>query len=107
MAERKSKELIYSIIKRYVDELRKRKIEVIGVYLFGSYAKGKVDKWSDIDIAVITRKFIGDNFDFKFILMKIAREIDADLEPHPFMIDEFTEDNLLVSEIIKTGERVI
>ncbi|MEK6775631.1 MAG: nucleotidyltransferase domain-containing protein [bacterium] len=106
MDETKNKQLIYQSIKRYIEELKKRNIEVVAVYLYGSYAKGKATEWSDIDVAILTEKFIGDSFDFKFLLMKIAREIDPDIEPHPYLVDEFTEDNPLAAEVMRTGEKV-
>jgi hypothetical protein len=39
--------------------------------------------------------------------MKIARDIDIDIEPHPFLIDEFNEDNPIAAEILRTGERIL
>lgn len=107
MAKRKDKKLIYESIERYINELRKRNIEVVAAYLFGSYAKGRATEWSDIDVALLTKKFIGDSFDFKFLLMKIAREINFDIEPHPYLVDEFNEDNPFAAEVIKTGEKVV
>jgi predicted nucleotidyltransferase len=64
-------------------------------------------EWSDIDVAIVTKKFIGDSFDFKFLLMKIARDVDFNIEPHPYLIDEFNENNPFAVEIIKTGEKVV
>ncbi|MCX5896423.1 MAG: nucleotidyltransferase domain-containing protein [Proteobacteria bacterium] len=107
MAQGKDKKLIYGIIKQYVQELRRRNIDVTAAYLFGSYAKNLATEWSDIDVALLTRQFIGDSIDFKFLLMKIAREINADIEPHPYLADEFTEDNPTAFEIIRTGEKVV
>ena len=107
MAKRKNKKLILELIKKYVNELRKRNIDIVGAYLFGSYAKGKATVWSDIDVALLTKNFIGDSFDFKFLLMKIARDIDIDIEPHPYLVDEFNEDNPLATEVIRTGEKVV
>jgi predicted nucleotidyltransferase len=80
---------------------------VEGSFLFGSYAKEIASKWSDIDIAILTNKFIGDSFDFRFLLMKIARDIDIDIEPHPFLVDEFNEDNPIAAEILRTGEKIL
>lgn len=107
MAERKNKRLICRVIERYVNELKKRNINVAAAYLFGSYVKGKATEWSDIDVALITKKFVGDSFDFKFLLMKIARDIDIDLEPHPYLEDEFNANNPIALEVMKTGERVV
>ncbi len=93
-------------VKRYIEALRKRNIEVVTAYLYGSYAQGKATVWSDIDVAVLTKKFIGDSFDFKFLLMKIARDVDFNIEPHPFLADEFTEDDPIAAEVMRTGEKV-
>jgi len=98
--------LIRASVIRYIEALRKRNIDVVTAYLYGSYAQGKATEWSDIDVAVLTRKFIGDSFDFKFLLMKIAREIDFNIEPHPFLADEFTEDDPIAAEVMRTGEKV-
>lgn len=107
MAEKKDKKLIFESIQKYVNELRKRNINIVAAYLFGSYAKGEATEWSDIDVALLTKKFIGDSFDFKFLLMKIARDIDIDIEPHPYLVDEFNEDNPFAIEVIRTGEKVV
>ncbi|MDI9594345.1 MAG: hypothetical protein ACOX6A_03035 [Atribacter sp.] len=45
----------------------------------------------------MTDNFIGNSFDLKFFLMKITRDIDANIEPHTFTVEEFTKDNPLVS----------
>lgn len=94
-------------IRKYVDALRKRNIDIVAAYLFGSYAKGKPMEWSDIDVAIVTKKFIGDSFDFKFLLMKIAPDVDFNIELHPYLIDEFNENNPFAVEIIKTGKKVV
>jgi len=80
---------------------------MIGSFLFGSDAKGVESEWSDIDIAILTDEFIDDSFDFTFLLMKVAREIDADIEPHPFQVEEFNDENPIAAEILKTGQRVL
>lgn len=107
MAKRKDKKLIYELIHKYIDELKKRNINVVGAYLFGSYVKGNATEWSDIDVALLTKEFIGDSFDFKFLLMKIAREIDLNIEPHPYLVDEFNRNNPIAAEVMKTGVRVV
>jgi uncharacterized protein len=107
MATGKDKQLIQSEVNRYIALLEKNNISVLQAYLFGSYAKGKADDWSDIDLAIVTEKFIGDSFDFKFTLLKLARSIDPDIEPHPYLTSEFNETNPVAAEILKTGERIL
>jgi predicted nucleotidyltransferase len=106
MAHGRDKQLIYKSIKRYIAALRKQDIDVVAAYLFGSFATGDPDAWSDIDVAILTNKFLGDSFDFRFLLMKIAGEIDPDIEPHPFLVDEFDETNPFAAQVLRTGERV-
>ena len=93
-------------IARSFAELIKAKFDYKQVVLFGSYAKGTADEWSDIDLALVTDDFIGDSFDFRFMLAKLARSIDPDIEPHPYLISEFNESNPVAGEILKNGERL-
>jgi predicted nucleotidyltransferase len=107
MAKRKTKKLVHELVKKYIVELGKKDIQIDKAYLFGSYARGTATQWSDIDVALLTRKFIGDSFDFKFLLMKIAREIDLHIEPHPYLVKDFRKDNPIAAEVMKTGIRVV
>lgn len=107
MAQRKDKKLIDKIVNKYIDKLGEKNIEIIGAYIFGSYAKGSATKWSDIDVAIITKYFIGDSFDFKYLLMKIARDVDSNIEPHPYLVDEFNKDNPSAAEILRTGKKIV
>ena len=106
MATRKDRKLINREIQEYVQALKRHNISVKAVYLFGSYLTGRADEWSDIDIAVLTDEFIGDSIDFKFLLMKIARSVDADLEPHPYLTPEFNASHPFAAEVLRSGERV-
>jgi len=106
MAAGKDKHLIYKEVEQYISLLRDKHIQVIQAYLFGSYATGRADEWSDIDLAIITDKFVGDGFDFRFLLTKLARTIDPDIEPHPYLLSEFNESNPVAGEIMRNGERV-
>lgn len=107
LAEKKDRAAVNRIINRYINALKDRNIKILGSFLFGSYAQGMESEWSDIDVAILTDEFIGDSFDFTFLLMKIAREIDADIEPHPFLVAEFNEENPVAVEILKTGQKIL
>jgi predicted nucleotidyltransferase len=107
MAARKNKDIIIEELKQYISLLRTQNISVIHAYLFGSYAKNRVDEWSDIDVAVVTDRFVGDRFDFRFLLTRLARKIDMDIEPHPYLLTEFNNGNPLAAEILKTGELIV
>jgi len=107
MASGKDKQLIYKEVSQYLSLLETKNIHILQVHLFGSYAKNTADEWSDIDLALVTERFVGDSFDFRFMLTKLARSIDPDIEPHPYLIEEFNESNPVAGEILRNGERLL
>lgn len=46
-----------AIAKEFKQAVEGAGLPIIGVYLFGSLAKGNTHRWSDVDIAVIHRPF--------------------------------------------------
>ena len=107
MAHRKDKEVIYTLIKKYINVMKEHNIPVWRLYLYGSYAKGTYHKNSDIDLAVFWDKDEIDGFDEDVLLMKLTRKVDLQIEPHSFAKTDFDETNPYINEIIKTGERII
>lgn len=92
---------IVELAKLYVKSLPK-KYRLKRAYLFGSHARGNASIHSDIDIALIldTRKNM---FDATVDLMRLRRNIDLRIEPHPIKEKEFSEQNPLAAEILKYG----
>ena len=58
MAEKKDGAVVFRLINQYISALKERNIKVMGSFLLGSYAGGMVSEWSDIDVAILTDKFI-------------------------------------------------
>ncbi len=74
---RKERKLILSDLSRYSSDLRK-KLGKVSVILFGSYARGDFNLWSDIDLLIISEAFSGVRFlDRPFLLTEL--EWNADL----------------------------
>lgn len=71
-------------------------------YLFGSFAKGSQHENSDIDIALILDN-MSDRFTSQQQLMKLRRNIDLRIEPHPIPQDEFNFLNPFAFEIQQNG----
>lgn len=97
---------IKSKIEEFIDFLENRGIDIETAVLFGSYAKGKQDKWSDIDLALVSSKFEGNRY---YVLDKLADAcfaIDTNIAPLPYKSEDFTSDDLFVKEILKTGIRI-
>jgi predicted nucleotidyltransferase len=85
----------------------KEHIQLHSLYVYGSYASGKFTADSDIDIAVVADGLSGDLVEDTFKLMKIRRTVDNRIEPHPFSIEEFNEDDPMAKEVIRTGIRIV
>ncbi len=85
----------------------KDSLKLHSLYLYGSYTKDRFTEDSDIDIAVVADGFSGDLVDDTFMLMKIRRKVDNRIEPHPFSVSEFNENDPLAREIIRTGVRIV
>ena len=97
---------VVKIINSYILYLQKEHIKFDKVFLFGSYAKSKQSDYSDIDLALIYNDNNIDNFDFQVKLLSLASDIDTRIEPHPINNVDFTTDNPLAYEILKTGKEI-
>ena len=104
MAERNDR--LKQIIKRFLEEIQK-KYKIDSAYLYGSFAKGTFNKWSDIDIAIVSPDFSDDLFQDRLLLTRVAYSIDDRIEPKPFKKKLFNRNDPLVDEIQKNGIRLI
>lgn len=96
------------IVKKYAEKLREKNYPFASIYLFGSYAKGKERKWSDIDVAVVSDKLKRNRDKNRFLLWQIRREVDSTIEPHGFTVKDFQDINdPMVYEIRKTGIKIV
>jgi predicted nucleotidyltransferase len=97
---------VKKIVTYFLDEVRK-KYSIDRAYLYGSFAKGTSNKWSDIDIAIISPDFSDDLFEERLNLMQLAASIDDRIEPKPFKRELFVRNDPLVDEIQKNGIQFI
>ena len=94
-------------IARFINELADNDIEVEQAILFGSYAQGTFDDWSDIDLAIVSKAFAGERFSDRDKIRRIKLNVSCDLEPIPYNPMDFNTDNPFVKKILKTGIRII
>lgn len=87
------------ILDAYAKELKK-KLKFSRLALFGSFARGKAGKNSDIDAAVVISKLKGDYLKTSALLWEIAIGIDTRIEP--VLIEEKDKSGFL-EEILKYG----
>lgn len=92
-------------VKKYIAYLKKNRFAVQKVYIFGSYAKGNMREDSDIDLAVVLKN-VQNRFVTQVQLMKMRRDFDLRIEPHPFDETDFNSSDPFVNEILTTGIQV-
>ena len=98
---------IRELIARYIRALKEKEISVDRAVLFGSYAKGTSDKWSDIDVALVSNAFEGNWIKDRNKIRAITLSISSDIQVLPYRPENFTSEDPFVKEIIETGIRVV
>ena len=90
-----------SLVRRYKQTIAPRFREQPRVMMFGSYAKGSPNPWSDIDVAVIVPKVEEE----KWLETSVALGMDVDkvsLRIEPILLEE-CENTPIYREVMSTG----
>ena len=92
-------------IQNFLKEIGKR-YTIDAVYVFGSHAKGTTHKWSDVDVAIIS-KDVNNRIDDLVEMLMIADRYETYIHPHPYNADDFDAGEYVIAgEILRTGIRV-
>lgn len=103
MAERVlSQQELRKLIKGYQKKIEDMDIPIEHVYIYGSYAKGKAQKGSDVDVCVVSPAF-EDRIEGTMTLMKIRNDDELILSPLAFSPETFIDENPMAWEIKQTG----
>jgi predicted nucleotidyltransferase len=98
---------IFNEAKKFRQLLAKNGLGIMELYIFGSHAKGKANRSSDIDIAVVSDDFSADRQGERVKLMAFSQQINLAIEPHPFSSKDFNDPYYpLACEIKKTGIKI-
>jgi len=94
-------------IYEFVQLLKQQGINVSKVILFGSYAKGKANPDSDIDIVIVSTQFGQDTAEEMMLLRKIALKVDSHIEPVPLSPGDLNDNfSTFAQEINRCGIEV-
>jgi predicted nucleotidyltransferase len=95
-------------IENYVSDVCKV-MNIDKVYLYGSYAKGTYNEYSDVDICFFSSDFEKQReVDVLTRLLNIARPYRGiDIEPQAFPTSEISKGNPFVREVINTGREIL
>lgn len=98
---------IIATIKKFIDILEKNDIHIEQAVLFGSYARGTADEWSDIDLALVSDCFVGNRMVDRKTIRPHKFKVSSAIEPLPYRPEDFTADNPFVKEILSSGVPVV
>ena len=102
-------ETIVPIVREYVADVKKV-MPIDKVYLYGSYAKGTQQEYSDVDICFFSPVFeSGRTLDVltELFYLKIKYDKEILIEPNAFPTSELYNDNPFVKEIVRTGLEIV
>ena len=96
----------FKVVKKYINYLENNQFNIQNAYIFGSYANGKFNDNSDIDLAIILNN-VPNSFMMQIQLMKLSRKFDTRIEPHPFDETDFNPSNPFANEILNKGIQIV
>lgn len=106
MAQKTIPQKINKEIREYLKILKTDELPIQQVWLFGSFAKGKPHKWSDIDLCVVTPKFKSSWDVLQYLWQKRRKNYGLTIEPVGYTTKDFKEGSSLIDEIKRTGIRL-
>ncbi|MGB2821736.1 MAG: nucleotidyltransferase domain-containing protein [Phycisphaerae bacterium] len=85
---------ILDAARKYLRKLSERGVPVHFGVIFGSWATGTADEWSDIDLVVVSPRFDGPS-EFRDVtfLWRTAARTDNRIEPVPCGLKQWEEDH--------------
>ena len=101
---------IVTVAKEYLQALQRQGVVVRFGVLFGSWVHGKANRWSDIDLLVVSPRFDGlSNRQDVFLLWRQAARIDSRIEPIACGERQWAEDDssVIIEVARREGERIV
>ena len=106
MAKKVLPKKIKKVVLEYIELIKKDKIPIERVIVFGSQVKRKAHKWSDINVCIVSPKF-EKPFEALHYLLKKSYQVKAFIESHPYHPKDFVNEDPLVWEIKKKGIKIL
>lgn len=112
MAGKKIPTKVRKSLNQYLAVLKRDNLPIKEAILFGSFAKGKQKKWSDIDICIVSTRFKSRSGAISYLWRKKREMTDNialvghDLEPIGYNPKDFIDEDPLVYEIKKYGREI-
>ncbi|MCL5965757.1 MAG: nucleotidyltransferase domain-containing protein [Deltaproteobacteria bacterium] len=92
-----------SLLRKATDRLVANGFRIRKAFLYGSFAKGRATKWSDIDVAFITPDYRPSDIKQWVRIAMICQEVDIRIEPVVYRPEDFPGKDPLAAEIHRSG----
>lgn len=96
-------DIVKTKIHNFINLLESNNINIQRAVLFGSYANGTNDEWSDIDLAVVSESFKGNRLDDMLELNNYIVKSSLDISPIPYRPEDFENSMFVRDEILNKG----
>ena len=104
MAKKRIPKKINKDVLDYLEYLKSDGLSLDKVFIFGSYAKGTQNKWSDIDVCIISSDFKEKEDPLIYLwTKKRMKDVKAMISPVAYHPRDFINEDPLVWEIKQTG----
>ena len=104
MAQKTIPKKIKKNVQDYLDYLKNSGMPIEKAFVFGSYAKGKQNKWSDVDLCIISPRFKNSANLLEYLwAKKRERDTNAGISPVGFHPKDFVNEDPLAWEVKKNG----
>ena len=94
-------------VRSYAHEIQATGLHLRNVILYGSFAKGTQNQWSDIDVALVADEFEGLPTDIYHFVSIAIKKPYIRIEPNTYQTVYFNESDPFIEEIKKTGIKII
>lgn len=108
MVQKRISKKIRREVEAYVRLLTADDFIIDQVIVYGSQVRGAANRWSDIDVCIISPSFSKKNSDqsWDYLLRKSAHVAGGRIEPVGFHPTQFTDADPLAWEIKRTGVHI-
>lgn len=104
MARKTIPQKVKKELRPYIARLKKEKLPIEKVIVFGSYAKGTEHSWSDIDVCIVSSHFTKPMDAMQYLWSKRVKKHSIRIEPLGFHPNDFLDTyDTLIQEIKNTG----
>ncbi len=95
---------IINLVKKFAKDVKSEGVHLRKVILFGSYARGKQRRFSDVDVALVADEFQGFVFsDMDLFIKAKIKKLYSKIQVQTFPTSYFQKGDPFVDEIKRTG----